>query len=340
MTTRSLALLLLVLGLSLGGCASGDKSASEAKDGQKMARKPKSPPAYPAAKVEAIDPVLRGEAVQELLAAAKSSSVLVRAHAMESIKEANLSEGYGAVIGAMEDRYPMVRFAACLAAGELRLADARSAALSRLNDSNESVQVGGVFVLHRLGDRRYSHTFEKTAVAPDPNLRGNTAVVLGLLGEPSAKKILDVMLRDTAPGVRLQAAEALWRLGDHDAVEYLITATISRYPDDRMIAAAALAAPRNPRISEHLRGMLVSEYPEVSLVAARGMGQLGSDEGYGVAMRGAESEEPRQRQLGALAFGSIGRSDSQKILQRLLKDSDADVRIAAAQAVLQLRQGK
>lgn len=333
---RLITLLCLTLTLAIAGCAN-DRAASEAKDGQKLARRPKLPPTYPVAKAVPRDPALHAQAVAELLAAARSTDVMLRAHAIEGIKDANVTEGYPAILNAMEDRYPMVRFAACLAAGELRLPDARAAALLRLSDSNESVQVGGVFVLHRLGDHRYSHTLEKTAVAPDPRLRANTALVLGLLGEPSAKIVLDVMLRDATPAVRLQAAEALWRLGDRDALEYLITATISRYPDDQMIAASALAAPRNPQISEHLRGMLVSEYFEVSLVAARGMGLIGSDEGYGVAMRGAESSEPRQRQLSALAFGAIGRMDAQNILAKLLKDADADVRVAAAQAILQLR---
>ena len=336
MNTKLAASFALALTIMFAGCAS-DKSASEAKDGQKIARTPKSPPAYPAAKAIPRDPVLRARCAQELLAAARSNEVLLRAHAIESIKEARLEAGYSAILSAMEDRYPVVRFAACVAAGELRLPDAKPAALRRLDDSNENVQIAGVFVLHRLGERRYSHTFEKTAVAPDPRLRANTAFLLGLLGEPSAKTVLDVMLRDIAPDVRLQTAEALWRLGDRGALEYLITATISRYPDDRMVAANALAAAGNPQIGEHLRGMLVSDYPEVGLVAARGLGLLGSDEGYGVASRGAESSEARQRQLAALAFAAIGRSDAQPVLAKLLKAPEADVRLAAAQAVLQLR---
>jgi HEAT repeat protein len=74
----------------------------------------------------------------------------------------------------------------------------------------------------------------------------------------------------------------------------------------------------------------------VSLVAARAMGMLGSGAGYGVAMKGAKSVDPRQRHLAALAFGAIGRADAQPFLAPLLKDPESDVRLAAATAILQL----
>ena len=66
---------------------------------------------------------------------------------------------------------------------------------------------------------------------------------------------------------------------------------------------------------------------------------IGSDEGYGVALKGASSTDPRQRLLAALAFGAIGRSDAQETLANLLKDDNTDVRVAAATAILQLKSG-
>ena len=114
--------------------------------------------------------------------------------------------------------------------------------------------------------------------------------------------------------------------------------TLSKYPDDRMIALLALAGPRNPRVQGHIDGQLTSEYDEISLVAARASGMLGSDQGYGVALKGIKSTDARQRMLACLAMGAIGRSDSQQPLSLLLHDPDADVRIAAATALLQLKQ--
>ena len=87
----------------------------------------------------------------------------------------------------------------------------------------------------------------------------------------------------------------------------------------------------------HLVGALTSDYDEVSLIAARACGLLGSDEGMGVALQFIKSPDPRQRFLAALALGAIGRSDAQEALAGLLGDSEPDVRLAAATALLQLK---
>jgi len=57
-----------------------------------------------------------------------------------------------------------------------------------------------------------------------------------------------------------------------------------------------------------------------------------------IAQKGATSSDANQRVLAALAFGAIGRSDTQDMLRKLLADKDANVRIAAATAILQLKE--
>jgi HEAT repeat protein len=104
-----------------------------------------------------------------------------------------------------------------------------------------------------------------------------------------------------------------------------------------MLALLALAAPRDQRVLGHIQGQLTNDYDEVTLIAARAAGMLGSDDGYGVALKGARSGDPRQRMLAALAMGAIGRPDSQSSLSVLLRDTNQDVRISAATAILQLK---
>src|SRR6185437_11829851 len=101
----------------------------------------------------------------------------------------------------------------------------------------------------------------------------------------------------------------------------------------------------------HIEGQLTNDYPEVELVAARAAGMLGSDAGYGVALALIQQpvfdkkDDPeviarrtdQQHLLAALAFGAMGRTDAQPYLAPLLKDPNADVRVAAAQALLQLK---
>jgi HEAT repeat protein len=187
-----------------------------------------------------------------------------------------------------------------------------------------------------MGDARYSHDLERYAADTEPEIRGKTALVLGLLGEPSAVNLLHPLLYDPSEPVRLQAAESLWRLGDTDGLDALVEAAVSRYPDDLILATLALAEPRNTLVIQHVRANLVNDYPEVSLAAARALGMLGSDEGYTIATQGLASVDPRQRFLGALALGAIGRSDAQPKLAPLLKDASPQVRIGAATALLEL----
>ena len=295
-------------------------------------------PAYPEPNVEAPDRLLREKATAQILASCASKSAFGRAHAIEAAK--NLPPDLMrdvVIVAAQQQQATVVRFAALMTAGEMRVADIRQYALKLVDDPDKNVQAAAIFAMHRLGDKRFSHRLEALAIDSDRQIRANTSMLLGIMEEPSAARILRHQMRDSDPVVRLQAAEGLWRLHEQDALTDLVSATISRYPDDQMIAALALAAPRDPRVVEHLRGMLTTSYPEVNLVAARAIGQLGLDEGYGVAMKATLSDDPRQRQLAALALGAIGRMDSQQALGKLLLDTNEDVRLAASSALLQLR---
>ncbi len=327
--------ILLMLGIALAGCASGGGEQRT----RKSMRPPKTPPAVPQRAEVPINADLQALARTELnRAASQSTSPLIRAHAIELMRDASPVEAVPHVLRGLDDSEPVVRFAAALAAGELRIADAH-ARLRELaaEDPDSSIQIAARFALHRLGDTSLSRDLEQTAQANNPRTRGDTALVLGLLGERSALNVLRAMRGDGDPTVRLQVAEAMWRLGEEAALEPLVAATLSLYPDDQMTALMALAAPGDRRVLEDLRGSLTSDYEAISLIAARAMGKLGSDEGYGVALRGVKSSDPKIRMLAALAMGAIGRSDAQDTLSVLLRDANPDVRLAAAAAILQLK---
>ena len=297
---------------------------------------PKPPPKVPPRKDVPLDPALVNAAREQLAAAARSPDATLRSNALEAMREVPDDVSRQAISRALEDEKPIVRFSAAMAAGELRLADAKQALLGMVDDPDPHVQIAVRFALHKLGITDYSHDLEKTARETNPGVRGNTALVLGMLGEKSALKILKVLRTDEHAAVRQQASEAMWRLGDPAAREDLLALTVSAYADDQMVGYLALAGPRKPDVEKFISSGLTSDYREVALVAARAMGMLGSDAGYGVALRGAKSGEAAQRFLAALAFGAIGRTDAQPLLRELVKDKDAKVRVAAAAAVLQL----
>ncbi len=343
---RPLAILLAMLSLMCFplGCSPGGQEQDPRARGM---RPPMKPPAYPKSHPESLDPQLREEAKTQIFQAVRSGQLEERVHGLEAIRQANLTDGSAEILDGLRDPEPVVRFAAALAAGEMRIREAAPILLDIAYDKSPSVRSAVRFALHRLGDTRMSHDLERLAQDPLPIARANTAMLLGLLGERSAVKILRPMRMDREVAVREQASEALWRLGDSQGLEDLVALSVSAHPDDQMIGLLGLAEPSDQQVRQNVRGSLVIEdrngeqsgYPEAALVAARAMGMLGSDEGYGVAMRGAASKDPRQRQLAAFAFGAIGRSDAQGLLRSLLHDENADVRIAAATAIFQLQPG-
>jgi len=333
----SVACLLLTASLAVGpGCGGGQQGRSDHHPAQVNLPVPHPLPVPPRQPM-ALEPALQQSARQEIATAMGSRDPLVRAHAVEGLREGIGEQAAPQIVKALSDDAPLVRFAASVAAGELKLASAHEDLLVLSDDADPSVRVGAKFALHRIGDTRQSHDLEATAKDPQPRVRGDTAMVLGLLGEPSGVKLLMPLLFDQNAAVRLQAAEALWRLGSQNGLEALISASISKFPDDQMVALLALAGPKDRRVLGHVQGALTSQYIEVALVAARACGLLGTDDGYGVALKGAKSTDPRQRMLAALALGAIGRSDAQPVLSPMLKDADQDVRISAATALLQLK---
>ena len=320
----------VVLMIFVSGCVSH-------KQDQKIPLPPPPVPAAPAYSAKPLEPALRAQAIKELLTDVGSEDPFLRSNSIEALSDVDPSDAAVPILKGLTDPASPVRFSAAVSAGQLKLVEAYDPLRAMADDPDLRVQAGVRFALHRLGDTRLSHDLEKLAAAPDPSVRGTTAMVLGLLKEPSATNILLTLLADPASTVRIQAAEALWRLGNERGLTDLVAFSISRYPDEQIIALRAIAAPGDQRVTQHVRGDLKSDYIEVSLTAARSLGVLGSDEGWNIAVPVVQSKDPRQRALAALAMGAIGRSDLQDYLATLLKDQEQSVRISAATAILQLQ---
>jgi HEAT repeat protein len=340
----SLVLALLVVA---SGCGGGREYRGPAGQNSKSAAqirmpKAKEPPAPPPRADVTLDKGLAEIARREVSEALRSSDALVRGQALEALRYSPDAEARQQIIAAFDDPWRGVRFGAAMMAGELQIQEARPALLRLAEDPDPNVAVGVRFALHKLGDKTRTRDLEKFAVSSDAQVRANVATALGLLGERSASKILNVLRLDLDPFVRQQATEAMWRLGDQTALRSLVTLTSSGYADDRIRGLLALAAPGRNIVRGHVRGLLAGDdvQPEVALVAARAMGMIGSDEGYKIALDGAKSRDPQQRFLAALALGAIGRPDAQDELRRLMADSQPNVQLAAASAVLQLNKGR
>ena len=115
---------------------------------------------------------------------------------------------------------------------------------------------------------------------------------------------------------------------------------------------AALATAGNPVYQNTFRYKLATApHIETRLAAARGLGLLGSTDGFEIALGALRRKGPlledtrdppegqilRRRQLAAAALGAIGRADALPALAEMLEESkDPRVQVSAARAVLSI----
>ena len=334
MKTPSTALALSICGLLLSGCVAP------------IGTKP-SPGEPPAGRPAVATPDLAARARDEIGRAFASPDPVVRSQALEATQNdlgtgappAVAADERARIVAALSSDVAQERFAAAMAAGAVRLRDAHPKLLAAVNDPSPRVRVAAIYALHRLGDTRRSHDLERYAQDEDWAVRGDTAVALGLLRDPSAVKPLAFLLRDPNPTVRLQAAEALWRHGDERGLNALVAATINEAADDQMIALLGLARTGDPRLASNIALQMASPYDEVRLVAARALAMVGNNFGFQEAESHVGAKDARQRALAALALGAMKVPASRPLLSKLLSDPDASVRIAAANAVVQMGPG-
>lgn len=281
----------------------------------------------------------------------------VRVEAVEALEAAGGESARVWIRSALLDEHPAVRFAACVASGRLEDAAAERRLRLCVNDQDPSVQVAALFALHRLGITTGTGRIPTYLLQhPDPAVRRNAALILGLLGEPGAIRILARAMRDRDAGVRQHALEAMARLGSAEARQELTFMTNSGVGSEEVFALGALAETGDPEYAETFRYKLNSAaHLETRLSAARALGLLGSDEGLHVALdvlkngfrtRHETQDSPaaqilRVRQLALAALGAIAHADALTTVADILDDpSDPRVQVSAAQATLQIIQAQ
>jgi HEAT repeat protein len=142
------------------------------------------------------------------------------------------------------------------------------------------------------------------------------------------------------------------RLGNREARQELTFLANAGIGSQEVFAINALAQTSDPLYLDTLRYKLATAtHLETRLASARGLGQLGSDEGFDLALRALKADRPlvedpndpaagqilRARQLAAGALGAIGRADALPAVSDLMDNPrDPRVQVSAARAVLEI----
>jgi len=297
---------------------------------------------------------LRGRAVDCLKTALRyPHNPVVRVEAIEALQDVPDESALPWIRTALMDEHPAVRFAACVALGERRDSSAGSGISHSLSDADPSVRVGALFARHRLGQTdRTGELATYLLDHKDVAVRRNAALVLGLLGEPGAIKVLAKAMKDADRGVRHHALEAMARLGNREARQELTFMSNTGVGSEEVFAVNALAATRDPAYAETFRYKLATaQHIETRLAAGRALGLLHNEEGYNAAVSALRSPKPvpgdandppaaqtlRIRQLAAGSLGAIGRPGALATLEQLLTTSpDPRVQVSAARAIVDI----
>lgn len=291
--------------------------------------------------------------------AAEDADPEVRTKALEALADTEGAAAGALMLQGLQDQRRPVRFAAAMAAGEVRYQPAKPILLAMAKDPQTPPKLlcAVIYALHRMGETTHTTKLGELLYWQDKWVRATAAMVMGKLDEPAAKEPLDALRRgERDPVVELQVVEALAALGDQRAAALLRAFTKSQFLEDRIIAVQGLGRVRQASSAYFLRKLLSKrkEHPAVRVAAAGSLAQLGELDGYDLAMRAAtnprkvlrsavgrrarilQAETTNLQTLAILALGQMGEVDAVEKLHPLVFSTNGAVSVAACKSILQL----
>ncbi|MEE8458917.1 MAG: HEAT repeat domain-containing protein [Phycisphaerales bacterium] len=245
-----------------------------------------------------------------------------------------------------------VRFVAAMTIGEYRMYDLAHLLEPMLRDDSESVQAAAIYGLKRCGRQVDLSPLAIMILSDDPEVRANTALVLGDLGNASAIPVLANavgrgMTRVNAAKIKLvdlQLAEALVKLGAERQIEAIRAALFAPAEQGELTAVACMMCGRLqdertvPNMVRLARITGDFQQPaEVRMAATWGLAHIDPAlAAVEVPMEYVTSDDYQLRFQAAMTLGEIGYSGSLATLSTMMGDQNPLVQVAAATAILQI----
>jgi HEAT repeat protein len=277
----------------------------------------------------------------------RSPDAAIRANCVEALQPSNDPRAENVIDQGLHDPVWIVRFSAAMATGKRKTAQLLPV-LQHLaaSDDNDSVRVAAIYALHRLGDDRNMNTLAETLNSPDPSTRANTAMVLGMMGNPSAIPLLQSHAGEIDPRVKFEITAAMARLGDSHAQDIIASLAISKFAEDQWNAMAVCPdLPPDLAANALVLGLQnpINTPPSLEdlttrrqLVAARSLGRMHSAQGAKIAIDNLKNPNPNLRALAAFALGEMLAPQQDSALAPLLDDKDVNTRLAAAASIVNI----
>ena len=285
---------------------------------------------------------LREPAIRLLQIATRDEDEFLRANAIEAMQSAPDRVLPIAQLG-LDDEHPVVRFTALVTIGKLRLRELGPAAMRLLDDPDPSVRAAAMFAARNCGEEVDISEMSEMLASPNPSVRSNVVMLLGMMGDPSALPMIEAqakvpMLNQRVDNLRLtlvrvQIAEAQVRLGDAEALSPLRAAAYSQYDEVRVLAVTMLGRLRDVSAETSLMAMVEREDQpvELRLAAAVSVSEFGGRAAIRILLDKADfvllacgSDNPVLRSQAVITAGALD-SARQRIYRELLPSDPPNI---------------
>lgn len=280
-------------------------------------------------------PELRESAIRIVQVMARDPDPFLRANAIEAMQSVPDRALPVAQLG-LEDEHPAVRFTALVTIGKMRLRELGPAAVRALDDPDDSVRAAAMFAARRCGQEVDISELADMLASPNPSVRGNVVMLLGMMGDPSALPMIDAQakvpmssqrvdsLRRTI--VRVQFAEAQVLLGDPEAISPLRAAAYSEFDEVRVLAVTMLGRLRDASAETALMAIVDRrDQPiELKLASAEAVSHIGGRAAIkqlldktGFVLQSCGSDNPVLRAQAVITAGALD-SARRRVYRELL----------------------
>jgi HEAT repeat protein len=297
-------------------------------------------------------PELREGAVRIVQVMTRDQDPFLRANAIEAMQSVPELALPVAQLG-LDDEHPAVRFTALVTIGKMRLRELGPAAVRALDDPDDSVRAAAMFAARRCGQEVDISELADMLASPNPSVRGNVVMLLGMMGDPSALPMIEAMAQVPMPSqrvdnlrrtiVRVQFAEAQVLLGDPDAISPLRAAVYSEFDEVRVLAVTMLGRLQDASAETALMAMLDRrDQPiELKLAAAEAVSHIGNRAAIkqlldktGFVLQACGSDNPVLRSQAVITAGALDAARQRVYRQLLPSDPPAIWRLFEDKAMV------
>ncbi len=275
-------------------------------------------------------------ALREIVEASRSDDAQLRSSAMEAILPRPRRALPMAQL-AVADENPAVRFAALVTVGRLQLEPLGRKAQQMMSDPDPSVRAAAIFAATRCGVKVDMNELPVLLTHNEVSVRANAAMLLGMLGDPTAVPMLRETAQQRVPRaaqlrqtiLRLQFAEAMARLGEDKELEPIRAALFSQDYEVRVLAAQMLGELGDQSMARALQGMLGDEPVELKLAAALSLAKLGDPSGRAAALEASRLDAATIASQAEAFVRRNPRSEFAPVYRALLQDVEQQRSVSA-----------